>query len=69
MYVGKSPGQAAKVSNCGPRGMLVKELPPPPAHLQFSSVAQSCLTLCMDCSMPDLPVHHQLLEFSQTHVH
>ena len=37
----------------------------------FSSVAQSCLTLCdpMDCSMPGLPVHHQLLEFTQTHVH
>ena len=38
---------------------------------QFSSIAQSCLTLCdlMDCSMPGLPVHHQLLEFTQTHVH
>ena len=35
---------------------------------QFSSVAQSCLALCgpMDCSMPGLPVHHQLPEFSQT---
>ena len=35
-----------------------------------SSVIQSCLTLCdpMDCSMPGLPVHHQLLEFTQTHV-
>ena len=40
-------------------------------EIQFSSVAQSCLTLCdpMDCSMPGLPVHHQLLEFTQTHVH
>ena len=39
--------------------------------LQFSSAAQSCLTLCnhMDCSAPGLPVHHQLLEFTQTHVH
>ena len=39
--------------------------------IQFSSVAQSCLTLCdpMNCSMPGLPVHHQLLEFTQTHVH
>ena len=38
---------------------------------QFSSVAQSCLTLCklMNCSMPGLPVHHQLPEFTQTHVH
>ena len=39
--------------------------------VQFISVAQSCLTLCdpMDCSMPGLPVHHQLLKFTQTHVH
>ena len=38
---------------------------------QFSSVTQSCLTLCdpMDCSMPGLPLHHQLPEFTQTHVH
>ena len=38
---------------------------------QFRSVTQSCPTLCdpMDCSMPGLPVHHQLLEFTQTHVH
>ena len=38
---------------------------------QFRSVAQSCLSLCdpMDCSMPGLPVHHQLPEFTQTHVH
>ena len=37
----------------------------------FSSVARSRLTLCdpMDCSMPGLPVHHQLPEFTQTHVH
>ena len=39
--------------------------------VQFSSVAQSCLTLCnpMNRSMPGLPVHHQLQEFTQTHVH
>ena len=38
---------------------------------QFSSVAQSFLTLHdpMDCSMPGVPVHHQLLEFIQIHVH
>ena len=38
---------------------------------QFSSVAQLCPTLCdpMDCSMPGLPVHHQLLQFTQTQVH
>ena len=39
--------------------------------VQFSSVAQLCPTLCnpMDYSTPDLPVHHQLTEFTQTHVH
>ena len=39
--------------------------------VQFSSVAQSCLTLCdpMNRSTPGLPVHHQLPEFTQTHVH
>ena len=38
---------------------------------QFSSVAQLCPTLCdpMNRSTPGLPVHHQLLEFTQTHVH
>ena len=38
---------------------------------QFSSVAQSCPTLCdpMDCSTPGLPVHHLLPEPAQTHVH
>ena len=38
---------------------------------QFSSVTQSCLTLChpMNRSTPGLPVHHQLSEFTQTHVH
>ena len=40
------------------------------SSVQFSSVAQSCLTLCdpMNCSMTGLPVHHQLPEFIQTHV-
>ena len=40
-------------------------------HVQFSSVAQSCLTLCnpTECSMPGFPVHRQHLEFTQTHVH
>ena len=39
--------------------------------VQFNSVAQSCPTLCdpMNRSMPGLPVHHQLPEFTQTHVH
>ena len=40
-------------------------------NIQFSSVTQSCLTLFdpKDCSLPGFPVHHQLLEFAQTHVH
>ena len=39
--------------------------------VQFSSVAQSCPTLCnpMNRSAPGLPVHHQLPEFTQTHIH
>ena len=39
--------------------------------VQFSSVNQSCPTLCdpMNCSTPGLPVHHQFPEFTQTHVH
>ena len=39
--------------------------------VQYSSVAQSCPTLCnpLDCSTPDFPVHHQHPELSQTHVH
>ena len=43
----------------------------PPLHIhQFSSVVQSCLTLCdpMDFSMPGFPVHYQLPELTQTHV-
>ena len=39
--------------------------------VQFSSVTQACPILCdpMDCSAPGFPVHHQLLELAQTHVH
>ena len=51
----------------------VHNLPPPPPQqcIQFSSIAQSCPTLCdpMNHSMPGLPVHHQIPEFTQTHVH
>ena len=61
-------------------GQTYRWLPPPPPAkkkcstkqiIQFSSVAQLCPTLCdqMNCSMPGLPVHHQLPEFTQTHVH
>ena len=52
---------------------LPAELPGKPISpsVQFSSVAQSCPTLCdpMNHRTPGLPVHHQLLEFTQTHVH
>ena len=39
--------------------------------VQFTSVPQSCPILCdpMDCSMPGFPIHHQLLEFTQIHIH
>ena len=41
------------------------------SSVQFSSVTQLCPTLCdpMNRSTPDLPVHHQLPEFTQTHAH
>ena len=40
-------------------------------RVQFSSVAQSCLTLCdpMECSTPGFPVHHELPQLDYTHVH
>ena len=52
-----------------PKG--VKSLKPWVSSVQFSSVAQSCPTLCdpMNCSTPGLPVHHQLPQFTQTHFH
>ena len=54
--------------------VLVKSCSPTESPSRAQSVsagAQSCLTLCepMDCSMPGLPVHHQLPKFTQTHVH
>ena len=53
---------------------LLKKLETPREHfvqVQFSSVARSCPTLCdpMNRSTPGFPVHDQLLEFTQTHVH
>ena len=51
---------------------ILKEINPGISlELQLSSVTQSCPTLCdpMNCSTPGLPVHHQLPEFTQTHVH
>ena len=56
-------------STAGNLDSLLHSLAPTVMH--FSSVAQSCPTLCdpMDCSMPGFPVHHQLWELAQTHVH
>ena len=49
-----------------PRVLILHYLP-----VQLSSVTQSCLTLCnsIDCQRPGLPVHHQLPEVTQTHLH
>ena len=49
----------------------VRKTTRPFSSVHFSSVTQSCPTLCdpMNRSTPGLPVHHQLLEFTQTHVH
>ena len=58
-------------------GEMRKQILPKPLDMfpylagpQFSSVAQSCPTLChpMDCSTPVFPVHHQLPELAETHV-
>ena len=53
------------------KSLLMKMKEESASSVQFSLVAQSCLTLCdpMDCSTPGLPIHHQLLEFTHTHVH
>ena len=53
------------INYCGALGWVLLLL------VQFSSVAQSCLTLCdpMGCSTPGLPVFHHLPELAQTHVH
>ena len=50
---------------------VIPALPTCFTSVQFSSVTQSCPTLCepKNCSTPGLPVHHQLPEFTQTHVH
>jgi len=63
VLIGKVQTDSLRLHSPGP-GLL-------PPSVQFSSVTQSCLTLWdpMNCSTPGLPVHHQLLEFTQTHVH
>ena len=66
------PDQGSTCVSCTTCGFFITE---PPKKIfssaQFSSVTQSCLTLCdsMNHSTPGLPVHHQLPEFTQTHVH
>ena len=64
-------GSERKNCNSEERGVSGNKKSNALKHVQFCSVAQSCPTLCdpMDCSMPGLPVHHQLPEFTQTHVH
>ena len=56
------------VKQCNLCGKFLKKMK---IKLQFSSVAQSCPTLCnpMNRSTPGLPVHHHLMEFTQTHIH
>ena len=53
------------------RSFIINYIPPALQSVQFSSVAQSCPTLCdlMNRSTPGLPVHHQLPEPTQTRVH
>ena len=70
---GMEPESSASATLAG--GFFTTEPPGKPLttlnSVQFSSVAQSCPTLCdpMNCSTPGLPVHHQLPKFTQTHVH
>ena len=64
-------GLLGKYSRLAACTNLFIRLQQPEGTVQFSSVAQSCLTLCdpMNRSMPGLPVHHQLPVSTQTHVH
>ena len=70
-------GHSKKTSTYKPRREVSEETSPAnhgllaSSSVQFSLVTQSCPTLCdpMNYSTPGLPVHHQLLEFTQTHVH
>ena len=78
MGVGDGQGGLMCCDSWGPRESDTTErlnrtepFPSPFSSVQVSSVAQSCPTLCdpMNRSTPGLPVHHQLSEFIQTHVH
>ena len=63
--------QELPIDSQGPWSTLPSDMHGPVTLVQFSSVIQSCPNICdpMDCSTPGLPVHHQLPEFTQTHVH
>ena len=64
-------GQAAQDTSSGAADVIPANVTYPLFSVQFSSVAQSCPTLCdpMNRSTPGLPVHHQPPEFTQSHVH
>ena len=64
------PGHGGEGTRSWPLDPVVSDKDPGPS-IQLSSVAQSCRTLSdpMNCSMPGLLVHHQIPEFTQTHVH
>ena len=73
---GENGENICRIGDLGKRIQCQKSIPqeltsPVMVSVQFSSVAQSCPTLCdpMNRSTPGLPVHHQLPEFTQTHVH
>ena len=63
----KEVTSSARLLRCGAEGWGMRLQ----REVQFSLVTQSCPTLCdpMNCSTPGLPVHHQLLVFTQTQVH
>ena len=65
------PNPGNKPRSLALRADFLPSEPPRKPSVQFSSVAQSCPTLCdpMNPSMPGLPVHHRLPELTQTHVH
>ena len=75
-FLGASDGKESAhnfgdLRSLGQEDSLEKGMATHSSILQFSSVAQLCPTLCtlMDCSMPGFPVHHQLPEPTQIHVH
>ena len=71
VFSSESMTRASPVSQTMPGSLPPFHYHPISLSVQFSSVNQSCPTLSdpMNCSTPGLPVHHQLPEFTQTHVH